>query len=222
MYNFITYPKTIDKYSYKYKFYDTKMKKITDCKIYSPFSHFKGNGFEFKRLIGPKKRIQSRLVFLIMIKKIKITFIHNFKVANYYANIIYRDRNNLLIKNSLTCKWYGTSPNLFLETTHYAAKTKTLFNVSNFFWDFYKVQKKITGYLMGTLSEWQKLVPKREGHLMRFIIRRTKGLRVDVGITRNILFLTPPKELRMAWPSNGILKNCHHKGKFVLIEADTK
>ena len=31
------------------------MKKITDCKIYSPFSHFKGNGFEFKRLIGPKK-----------------------------------------------------------------------------------------------------------------------------------------------------------------------
>ena len=69
MYNFITYPKTIDEYSYKYKFYDTKMKKITDCKIYSPFSHFKGNGFEFKRLIGPKKRIQSRLVFLIMIKK---------------------------------------------------------------------------------------------------------------------------------------------------------
>ena len=71
-YNFITYPKIIDEYSYKYKFYDTKMKKITDCKIYSPFSHFKGNGFEFKRLIGPKKMIQSRLVFLIMIKKSKL------------------------------------------------------------------------------------------------------------------------------------------------------
>ena len=68
-YNFFIYPKIIDEYSYKYKFYDTKMKKITDCKIYSLFSHFKGNGFEFKRLIGPKKMIQSRLVFLIMIKK---------------------------------------------------------------------------------------------------------------------------------------------------------
>ena len=50
-YNFITYPKIIDKYSYKYEFFDTKMKRITDCKIYSPFSHFKGNGFEFKTII---------------------------------------------------------------------------------------------------------------------------------------------------------------------------
>ena len=57
---------------------------------------------------------------------------------------------------------------------------------------------------------------------MSFIIRRTKDLRIDVGITRNVTFLTPPKELRMAWPSNGILKNCHYKGKFVLTEADTK
>ena len=48
-YNFILYPKTIDENSYKYKFYDTVEKKIRDCKIYSPFSHYKGNGFEFKR-----------------------------------------------------------------------------------------------------------------------------------------------------------------------------
>ena len=62
-YNFITYPKIIDEYSYKYKFYDTIMKRITDCKIYSPFSHFKGNRFEFKRIVGPKKMTQLRLVF---------------------------------------------------------------------------------------------------------------------------------------------------------------
>ena len=67
-YNFITYLKIIDEYSYKYKFYDTKMKNIAYRKIYSPFSHFRGNGFEFQRLIGPKKMIQSRLVFLIMIE----------------------------------------------------------------------------------------------------------------------------------------------------------
>ena len=57
---------------------------------------------------------------------------------------------------------------------------------------------------------------------MPFIIRRTKDLRIDVGITRNVTFLTRPKELRMVWPSNGILKNCHYKGKFLLTEADTK
>ena len=50
-YNFILYPKTIDENSYKYKFYDTVEKNIRDCKIHSPFSHYKGNRFEFKRLI---------------------------------------------------------------------------------------------------------------------------------------------------------------------------
>ena len=101
-------------------------------------------------------------------------------------------------------------------------KTKTPFNVSNFFCNFYEVQEKSTGYVMGTLSEWQKLVPKGEGNLMLFIIRRTKDLHIDVDITGNVTFLTLPKELRVTWSSNGILKNCHYKGKFVLTEADTK
>ena len=38
-YNFILYPKIIDEYSYKYKFYDTVEKKIRNSKIYSLFSH---------------------------------------------------------------------------------------------------------------------------------------------------------------------------------------
>ena len=54
-YDFIIYPNVIDENCYKYKFYDTVDKKIKDCEIYSPFSHFEGNGFEFHRIIGPKK-----------------------------------------------------------------------------------------------------------------------------------------------------------------------
>ena len=119
------------------------MKKITDCKIYSPFSHFKGNGFEFKRLIGPKKNDTVTVSLFDNDKKIKTTFIHNFKDVNYYANIIYRDRNNLFMKDFLTGKWFGTSENLFLEATNYATKTKTPFNVSNFFWIFTKFKKKV-------------------------------------------------------------------------------
>ena len=109
------------------------------------------------------------------------------------------------MKDFLTGKWFGTSENLFLEATNYATKTKTPFNVNNSFWDFYEVQKKGTGYVMETLSEWQKLVPKGEGNLMLFIMHRTKDLRIDVGITRNVTFLTLPKELRMAWPSKLLL-----------------
>ena len=105
--------------------------------------------------------------------------------------------------------------------TNYATKTKTSFNVSNFGGDFYEVQKKGTGYVMGTLVEWRKLVPKGEGYLMPFVVRRTSRGRIDVGITRNKIFLTPSRELRTQ-TKKSILKNCKYLGRFVLIEADTK
>ena len=41
--------KNYEQYSYKYKFWDTVEKKIRDCKIYSPFSHFIEKGFMFER-----------------------------------------------------------------------------------------------------------------------------------------------------------------------------
>ena len=105
--------------------------------------------------------------------------------------------------------------------TNYATKTKTSFNVSNFGGDFYEVQKKGTGYVMGTLVEWRKLVPKGEGYLMPFVVHRTSRGRIDVGITRNKIFLTPSRELRTQ-TKKSILKNCKYLGRFVLIEADTK
>ena len=112
-YNLILYPKIIDEYSYKYKFYDTVKKNIRDCKIYSPLSHYKGNGFEFQRIIRPKKNDLISVSLFDNNKKIKTIFIHNFREINYYADTIYRDRNSLFIKDSITGKWYGTSENLF-------------------------------------------------------------------------------------------------------------
>ena len=75
---------------------------------------------------------------------------------------------------------------------------------------------------MGTLDEWRKLVPKGLGHLMPFIIRRTSSGRIDVGITRNKIFLTAPTALRVSYHLTGILKNCRYLGDFQLDEADTK
>ena len=125
-YNFITYPNVINENCYKYKFYDTVDKKIKDCKIYSLFSHFKGNGFEFEILIGPKENDTVSVSLFDNYKKIKTTFIHNFNDIYYYANSIYRDRNVLIIQDFHNDKWYGTSANLFHEATYYATKKKTL------------------------------------------------------------------------------------------------
>ena len=73
------------KYSYKYKFYHTvkKNKKNRDCKIYLPFSHYKGNGFEFQRIIEPKKNHLISVSLFDNNKKIKTTFIYNFREINY-------------------------------------------------------------------------------------------------------------------------------------------
>ena len=46
---FKLYPKIIDNYSYKNKFWDTKEKTIRDGQIYSLYSQFLGKGFNFER-----------------------------------------------------------------------------------------------------------------------------------------------------------------------------
>ena len=48
IYKFKLDPKIIDNYSYKYKFWDTKEKKIKDGQIYSPYSQLLGKGFNLE------------------------------------------------------------------------------------------------------------------------------------------------------------------------------
>ena len=55
-YNWVIQPTLFDENCYKYKYFDTVDKKIKDCKIFSPFSLFKGNGFEFERSIPLKNK----------------------------------------------------------------------------------------------------------------------------------------------------------------------
>ena len=56
-YRFILYLNSLNDNCFSYKFFDTVEKKIRDCKIYLPFSHFKKNGFEFQRIIPPQGKV---------------------------------------------------------------------------------------------------------------------------------------------------------------------
>ena len=100
-------------------------------------------------------------------------------------------------------------------------KQKRHLTLAIFGGNFYEVQKKSTGYMMGILVEWRKLVPKVEGYLMPFIVCRTSRRCIDIGITRKKMFLMPPRELR-AQTKEGILKNYKYLDRFVLTEANTK
>ena len=127
-YHFILDPKILDDNCYYYKFYDTIEKKIKDCKIYSPFSHFKGNGFEFKRIIGQEKKDTVTIRLFDDYTKIQNVFTHYFNNRWLYGNSIYRDINIMFTCDRLDKQWYGTNPNLLIEAIYFARKNKQHFN----------------------------------------------------------------------------------------------
>ena len=56
---------------------------------------------------------------------------------------------------------------------------------------------------------------------MPFVLAKTSHGVIEVKITRNIVFLTPPTALRVSYPRTGILKQCRYLGDFHLDKADT-
>ena len=165
-YDYVIQPKLFHEYCYKYKYFDTIEKKyIKDCKIYSPFSQFKGNGLEFERFITPKGKDNVSLRLFENNEKIQMIFMLNYQECWDIVNCIYRDLDNLFVKDIKEGKWYGASINLFLEATRYATTRKTEFDVNDFFWNFNEVEKKGTGYVVGNLKEKQKLIIKDKEYL---------------------------------------------------------
>ena len=54
---------------------------------------------------------------------------------------------------------------------------------------------------------------------MPFILCKTTSGIIEVGITRNTIFFTPPVALRLSYPITGILKNCKYLRDFNLTEV---
>ena len=109
---------------------------IKDCKIYSPFSQFKGNSLAFERFITPKGKDNVSLRLFENNEKIQMIFMHNYQECWDIVNCICRDLDNVSVKDIKEGKWYGAIINLFLEATHYATARKTEFDVNDFFLEF--------------------------------------------------------------------------------------
>ena len=142
-YTFMPFPDTINTCSFKYEFYDTVDKKIKKCQIYLSFSHFEENGFEFKKLTEPFKDDIVSINLFDNYKKIKTSFAHSYKDINYFANLIYRDRNSIFLKDKKTGKWYGTPNNLFYEATHFATTKKLHLTFQTFLGIFLILLKEV-------------------------------------------------------------------------------
>ena len=130
--------------------------------------HFKNNGFEFQRILPPSGKENVSIRLYENNKKIQTVFIHDYKKSWYISNINFRDINSLFVYDEQDKKWYGTSPLLFIEATHYITTTKTNseFDVNNFFADFYLNEKLGSGYVVGNFEERKKLNFQGKGFLM--------------------------------------------------------
>ena len=115
IHKFILNSEIVDQNSYKYKFWDTKEKKIRDCKIYSPYSQLLGKGFNFEikeikgmnlivRLIEEQTLLES---FLLHRSPKSRTEYLNFFLGKTY----YRDINLLYVYNKQNKQWLHLEPN---------------------------------------------------------------------------------------------------------------
>ena len=111
-YRFKLFPKIVDQYSYKYKFFDTVEKKIRDCRTYSPYSQFIGKGFNFEREVIKNKALVVQLSEDN--KNIESFFLHrNPNHPMEYLDFLlgrnfYRDINLYFTYDTQYKKWFTT------------------------------------------------------------------------------------------------------------------
>ena len=213
--NFIIHPKLLNDNCYNYKFYDTVEKKIRDYNIYSPFLHFKGNGFEFERSFGQHRKSNVTMRLFDDYTKIQYVFTHDFDNRRIYGNNIYRDINSIFTYDKKNNQWHGIDPSLLLKVTYFATKENVYFNTVKFFKQFNGIEKKGSGFVVGTIKERKKLNLQNRGYLISFI-----QMHDNVSIVRNDEFFVSPTAIRKNWSS--ILANCSYKGRYILTDDNKK
>ena len=118
-YQFKLWPDIIHQYSYKYKFWDTVGKKIRDCQIYSPFSHFIGKGFTFERALIKGLNLIVRLNENQT--HIESFFLHRSpsggteNISFVLGRSYYRDINLFFVYDRQNKQWFSSGTDFFNE-----------------------------------------------------------------------------------------------------------
>ena len=119
IYKFKLDPKIIDNYIYKYKFWDTIEKTITDGQVYSPYTEFLEKCFNFEREAIKDLNLIVRLneeqtliesFFLHRSTKGGTEYLDFFLGKSYY-----RDINLLFVYDTKYKQWFTSGPEFYNE-----------------------------------------------------------------------------------------------------------
>ena len=93
---------------------------------------------------------------------------------------------------------------------------KTKFDIESFYWNFYEIEKKGTGFAVGNLTKKQNLIRQGKAYLQPITIKGHKIATID----RYKTFFRPPTLIRKRY--DNILKNCHYIRRYILRDNDKK
>ena len=158
-------PKNLTAYSYKYKFWDEKEKKLKDAEIYSPYAQLSTKGLMFKQKV-------TNIQFVTKLDK-ELEELHSFFYSVNIRNLTYqvgleyfRGINlffvfdeNVPPRGTSEQKWYTTNIDFFNEAIC-AKATDSRFNEANFAKKYYNDDGK-GDRVIGTYAQRLRLGSKK-------------------------------------------------------------
>ena len=212
-FDFQRVPKNLTTYSYKYKFWDQKEKKIREREIYSPYLQLIHKGLFFKQK-------SSNIEFMVKIDKEKEE-IHSFFYSKNVRDLTYqigfeyyRDINLFFVYDENVPRrrqrWHTTNPSFFTEAIC-AKATDPRFNEQNFAKKYYNDEGK-GDKVIGTYAQRLRLSGKKYLMLITYIFETLRIIPNEPFFTSNTLHLK----------SNTFLKGSDIKdlGQYTLTEDD--
>ena len=194
-------------------------KKIRDCKIYSPFSHFIGKGF-----ISERPTLQG--VNLVVLLNEKQTLIENFFLRNdphksteylnfFLESYYYRDINLYFAHDKQNKQWF-TSGHEFYNEAICKKVTNKNFNLKKFARKFYYIDKRESGYAIGNAE--QRCALGNRSYLMPIVWGND-----DIWLATNEIFYKTANASQLRG-SRTFLKNSGLKymGSYWLKDSDKK
>ena len=195
---FLSYPENMDLYSWKYKFYEIKDNQIKDCKIFSPYTHFKNKEFEFQ---DTEKATKYRVAIDDQNKNIVCNL--NWKWYLFDFDTCYCDQNFIFVFDQST-RTFLTS-DIFIKAAtivndEYLRYRKNC-DINAFFANWFVFRKKGNGVVIDNYEDYQKQ-PANKKYFMPLIQTNNR-----LYIHQGTIFLTCLKEFKA---DGSIIHKCHH------------
>ena len=193
-------------------------KKIRDCQIYLPFSHFIGKGFTFERALIKGLNLIVRLNEIQT--HIESVFLHRSpsggteNISFVLGRSYYRDINLFFVYDRQNKQWFSSGTDFFNEAICEKVTNRS-FILRAFGKKIYYTKKKGNGYAIGHVDQRRAL--GNRSYLMPIVWDND-----DIWVTKNEIFYTAANSSQMRGRTFLTQKGMKYMGSHWLNDDDWK